>query len=196
MSGFFSKLFGGKKENGSIGFEGGDATSTVALVEETLAGVIERAGFDLEFSARSEMKGEIEEVSVEVTGADEDILVEENGELLESFQLFIKRVVQHKMPEARVEVNFDSNGFREKATSSLVELADKLKDKCLESGKSQYMRALAPKDRKIVHQHLANDERVRSRSIGEGLFKKIKIYPAKQAAREEDGSREDSVETV
>ena len=62
------------------------------------------------------------------------------------------------------------------------------------------MRALAPKDRKTVHQHLAGDERVRSRSIGEGLFKKVKIYPAKSAAREEmderADDREESAQTV
>lgn len=203
MSGFFSKLFGGKKDglengtdNGTRRHSGGTVEGTVPLVEETLQGVLDRAGFDLQFSVRSEANGDIEDVMVEMTGADEDVLTEENGELLDSFQLFVKRVLQHKLPDARVEVHFDSNGFREKATQSLVELADKLKEKCLETGKSQYLRALAPKDRKVVHQHLANDERVRSRSIGEGLFKKVKIYPAKQAAREDIDSREDSVETV
>lgn len=190
MSGFFSKLFGGgKTENGAARSKTSGGTEAVGLVEETIGGVIERAGFDLEFSVTSQMNGEIEDVTVQFSGADEETLTAENGELLDSFQLFAKRVLQHRLPDARVEVHTDANGFRDKATQSLVDLTDKLKEKCLDSGKSQYMRPLAPKDRKIVHQHLANDERVRSRSIGEGHFKKVKIYPAKTARDEVDSRR-------
>jgi spoIIIJ-associated protein len=49
----------------------------------------------------------------------------------------------------------------------------------VERGKPVYFRALTPKDRKTVHQYLAQDGRVKSRSVGEGLYKKIKIYPNK-----------------
>lgn len=199
MSGFFSKFFGGKKEDGSA-VEGSpraaSGDSTVIIVEDTLDGVIDRGQFELNFTASSAMNGEVEEITVEMSGPDEDLLTEKDGALLDAFQLLVKRVLQHQLPDARVELFFDCNGFREEATKGLVDLADKLKEKCLESGKSQYMRALAPKDRKVVHQHLAGDERVRSRSIGEGLFKKIKIYPAKSSAREESDDREESVETV
>ena len=134
----------------------------------------------------NQINGDIEDVFVEFSGDDEEILTAENGELLDSLQLFAKRVLQHKLSDVRAEVHTDANGFREKATASLVELTEELKDKCLDSGKSQYMRPLAPKDRKTVHQHLAGDERVRSRSIGEGHFKKVKIYPAKNANEETD----------
>ena len=70
------------------------------------------------------------------------------------------------------------------ANKSLVELAEKLRDRALEQGRSVYLRALHPKDRKVVHQYLASDERVRSRSVGDGLFKKIKIYPVKNSKAE------------
>ena len=181
MTGFFSKLFGGSAKSATTS----GATKAIEMVEETIGGVVERSGLALEFKTSSSMNGEVEEVSVEFSGADAELLTEENGELLESFQLFAKRVLQHKLPDARVEVLADVDGFREKATQSLIDLTDKLKDKCIQSGKSQYMRPLAPKDRKTVHQHLAGDDRVRSRSIGEGHYKKVKIYPAKQATREE-----------
>ncbi|CAN5383147.1 hypothetical protein BH10BDE1_BH10BDE1_22230 [soil metagenome] len=193
MSGFFSKLFGGNKgANGTTRTSNGDSEA-LAMVEQTIAGVVERGGFALEFTIESHVNGDIEDVVVQFTGDDEDMLTAENGEMLDSFQLFAKRVLQHKLPEVRVEVHTDASGFREKATQSLVETTDKLKEKCLESGKSQYMRPLAPKDRKTVHQHLATDERVRSRSIGEGHFKKVKIYPAK-SARDEVDSRGGSTE--
>ena len=49
----------------------------------------------------------------------------------------------------------------------------------MSKGKPVYFRALPPRDRKVVHQYLAEDGRVKSRSIGDGLYKKIKIFPVK-----------------
>lgn len=180
MTGFFSKLFGGgkKKEAVSVG-----TGSVVSTVEHVMKGLAERANFDLSFQVRSETVGDAEEVTVEVSGADEELLTEKEGALLDAFQLFVKRVLQHQMPDTRVNVSFDCNGFREENNKTLIELADRLKEKALEQGRSVYLRALPPKDRKVVHQHLANDERVRSRSVGDGLYKKIKIYPVKSGGR-------------
>jgi spoIIIJ-associated protein len=193
MSGFFSKLFGGGKKKET---SGGGAGTTVALVEEVMQGLSEHANFDMSFQIQSEMVGDIEELTVEVSGADEELLTEKEGALLDAFQLFIKRVLQHQMPDARVNVSFDCNGFREESNKSLVELADRLKEKALEQGRSVYLRALPPKDRKVVHQHLANDERVRSRSVGDGLYKKIKIYPVKATSRNASDETREVEETL
>lgn len=191
MSGFFSKLFGKKKA------EGGKSSNAADMVEEIMNGLFEKGQFDLEFSVRSESGNEnghvTEEITVELSGQDQDLLTEKEGAFLDALQLFIKRVVQHQLPESRVNVSFDCNGFREESNRSLVELAEKLRDKALEQGRSVYVRALPPKDRKIVHQYLANDERVRSRSVGDGLYKKIKIYPVKAGSRD---ARDNDVEAT
>jgi spoIIIJ-associated protein len=194
MSGFFSKLFGGgkKKESTSAGVTAGG--STTALVEQTMQGLIEKAHLDLTFDVRSEMNGDTEEITVELSGADEDLLTEKEGALLDAFQLFFKRMLQHHAADQRVNVSFDCNGYRDESSKALVDLAEKLKEKCLEQGRSVYFRALPPKDRKVVHQYLATDERVRSRSVGEGLYKKIKIYPVKNANRSQQ--EENDAETV
>ena len=190
MSGFFSKLFGGKKKDAStVGQSGGSA---VQVVDDVMKGLIEKAQLQLTYTCTTDgATDQTEEVTVQFSGEDEALLVEKEGALLDAFQLFIKRVLQHQLPDTRVNVSFDCNNFREESSRSLVELAEKLKEKALEQGRSVYLRALPPKDRKIVHQHLANDERVRSRSVGEGLYKKIKIYPVKNAGREASGDEQD-----
>ena len=183
MTGFFSKLFGGKKK------ENGEGTAA-GLIESVLGGLFEKSGLELSFELHSEASGENEEVTIELSGPDADLLTEKEGALLDSIQLFIKRVLQHQMPDARVNLNFDCNGFREEANKSLVELAEKLKERALEQGRAVFLRALPPKDRKVIHQYLANDERVRSRSVGDGLYKKIKIYPAKNGSKENSNEAE------
>ena len=179
MAGFFSKLFGGKKK-------AGEATA-LELAENAMAGIIEKGNFDLKFTLSSQGEKDKEEITFNLDGADAELLTEKEGALLDSIQMFIKRVIQHQLPESRVDVHFDCNGYREEANKSLVELAEKLRDRALEQGRSVYLRALHPKDRKVVHQYLASDERVRSRSVGDGLFKKIKIYPVKPGGAKNEG---------
>jgi spoIIIJ-associated protein len=177
MAGFLSRLFGGKKK------EETNLEPVAELVGKTLDGVIAKSGLDLSFEITDSEEG----LLVEMSGGDADELKDKEGQLIDAFQFFIKRVVQHQLPETKVEVVFDSNGFREESNQALIELAERLKKIVLDKNKSVYFRALPPKDRKIVHQYLANDERVKSKSIGEGLYKKIKIFPAAGEPRRAGG---------
>ena len=168
MTGFFSKIFGKKAIT---------ANSPKALVEEVLGGLFKAGQFDVHFEVNEENGGET--LAVEVYGEDEELLRAREGQLLDALQLFLTRVVQHQLKEERVNIQVDNAGFREQANQELTELAEKLKNIALDKGKPVYFRALPPRERKIIHQYLAEDTRIKSRSIGEGLYKKIKIYSVK-----------------
>lgn len=172
MAGFFSKIFGsGKKKDGPAEVE--------SLIQSTVQGIIDRAQFNLKFELTHTEENDEPVVIINFDGPDEGLLKDREGQLIDAFQLFIKRVLQHHLPEDRTNIVVDCNGFREESNQALVDLAEKLKGIALEKGKSVYFRALPPKDRKVIHQYLANDQRVKSRSIGEGIYKKIKVYPIK-----------------
>ncbi len=169
MKAFLGKLFGGgdKKER--------DVVDVVGDVLQTIVDLSKlNIGFDV---VREE-----DELKVDFYGEDEALLTEKEGLLLDSFQLYLKRVVQHQMPDDNVNLVVDCDGFRESVNQSLIELAEKLKGIAVNKGKPVYFRALPPRDRKIVHQYLAEDGRVKSRSVGDGLYKKIKIFPVKSEA--------------
>lgn len=176
MTGLFSKLFG-RKEEKKAGPED--------LVEGILGEIINLARFDLEFEMRTLTDGSIH---VNIFGDDEEMLTSKEGQLLDALQLYVRRAVQHQDPEQNLNVNLDCSNFREQANEALIQLAEKLKGIALDKGKPVYFRALPPKDRKVIHQYLAEDGRVKSRSIGEGHFKKIKIYPV----NEKEGNPVDS----
>jgi spoIIIJ-associated protein len=174
MAGFFSKLFGGKNKS-----SGGEVET---LVHKTLTGIIEKGQFDLSFKISYEKEANAEGVlAIEFSGSDEELLKDKKGQMLDALQLFVKRAVQHNFPEDKTNITVDCGGYREESAAALIERAENLKTIAIEQGKSVYYRALPPKDRKVVHQYLALDPRVKSRSLGEGLYKKIKIYPAKGA---------------
>lgn len=166
--GLFTKFFGGKSSNNK---------EMQTVVTDLISGIVDRAGLDISYDVKTIKDGEKETLKVEFFGDDEKLFLAKEGALLDAFQLFLKRAVQHDLPEDTTHITCDCNGFRENANQSLIDLAEKLKNRALDEGKSVYLRALPPKDRKIIHQFLANDERVKSRSVGDGLYKKIKIYP-------------------
>lgn len=183
MAGFFSKLFGGGKKE-----------DLESVVEATLNGILEKGGFDLSYELNLSKKEEVTEVKIEFSGGDEALLIDFKGQLLDAIQLIVKRVTQHHFAETPTNVIVDCGGYREQSEAALVERAEHLKTIAIEQGKSVYYRALPPKERKVVHQYLALDGRVKSRSLGDGLYKKIKIYPAKAAnpANAESDSPEES----
>lgn len=167
---FLNRIFGRSKKE--VKLEG-----PKGIVQQILMDLISVGKFDLSFEIHEENQDG--DLLVEFTGGDEEALTAKEGQLLDAFQLYLKRVLQHQSPDSRVNINVDCAGFRQQANDALIELADKLREIALSKGKSVYFRALAPKDRKVVHQYLAEDGRVKSRSIGDGHFKKIKIYPVK-----------------
>ena len=178
---FLGKLFGKKTVKKESGPEG--------IVADILNSIIEISAFEMSFDIKTLEDGTIH---VDVYGKDEELLTSKEGQLLDAFQLYIRRALQHQMPEENINVNIDCANFREQADAALIALAEKLKEIALTKGKSVYFRALPPKDRKVIHQYLAEDGRVKSRSIGEGHFKKIKIYPAKEGG---GGPMDDSTES-
>lgn len=169
MTGIFGRIFGSRKSEPTAVVD--DPAKAIA---GTLKQLLDVAGLDLEFKIATKGEGDFE---IDVFGEDEELLLSKEGQLLDGIQLFLTRVCQHKFSDLRVNINVDNSGYREEVNKELLDLADKLKVIALEKGKPVYFRALPPRDRKLVHQYLAEDGRVKSRSVGEGLFKKIKIFP-------------------
>lgn len=168
--GFIGKLFGGGDKKGY--------KNPKALIEQVLKGLIEKGGFELSMDIETLKDQDIEAYKVNFYGADEEMLVSKDGALLEAIQLLVKRSLQHHFPDTPVNVMCDSNDYRTRENQNLEAMIDKLKEKVLAQGRPVYVKALPPKERRVVHQFLSKDERVKSRSIGDGHYKKIKIYTA------------------
>jgi spoIIIJ-associated protein len=63
-------------------------------------------------------------------------------------------------------------------------MAKQLADEVRQSGKTRIIPALNPAERREIHLLLQNDPEVRSRSVGDGVFKRILIFkPGRPAGR-------------
>ena len=74
----------------------------------------------------------------------------------------------------------DIESYRERHKQSLMELALKHGEKAKRIGKPVTLNPMNAHDRRIVHLALQHDKEIKTKSRGEGLYKKIIIYPVKK----------------
>ncbi|PIE65254.1 MAG: RNA-binding protein [Desulfobacterales bacterium] len=108
-----------------------------------------------------------DEYEAELTGQD--------GRTLDALQYLLRKIVSRKIP-GRLRLVIDVGSYRQKRNQELHDRAIEYAALVKEHGKTQVIPALNPSERRIVHIALQNDHEIRSRSVGDGLFKKVLIY--------------------
>jgi spoIIIJ-associated protein len=152
-------------EEGQIGQENLD------IVKTELGRLLELMGYPSVIHIES--KG----ISVHccITGSFEEALTGQDGKTLDSLQYLLRKIIARKITD-RLRLSIDIGDFRERRQQELAEKAVQLANMVKEDGKTQIIAALNPSERRVVHMTLQEDKEIRSRSVGEGLFKKILIY--------------------
>jgi len=101
-------------------------------------------------------------------------IIGRDGSTLDALQYLLRKIITQRFPE-KINLNLDAGTYREDREKELAALALEMANKVKATGKSQIISALNPAERRIVHVTLQDDASIRSSSIGEGLFKKVKI---------------------
>ena len=114
-------------------------------------------------------------VHCKVSGEFEDDLTGQDGRTLDSLQYLLRKVVSRKISE-RVRLTIDVGDYRERRNQELRDKAIDYAALVKQNGKTQVIPSLNPSERRIVHVVLQDDTDIRSRSVGDGLFKKVLIY--------------------
>jgi spoIIIJ-associated protein len=164
--------------------ETGDSSREVSedicnQVKDDLSKMLELMDFPLQVSVSSE-KGR---VLANIEGESVAEIIGHHGQTLNGLQYLLRKIVSKKNAE-QVLLSVDADGYREKRKLELEEEAVRLADEVKEIGKTRSIPPLNSAERRIVHMILKKDNTIRSRSVGDGLFKKILIYiPGKSKNR-------------
>ncbi|MFZ5776304.1 MAG: RNA-binding cell elongation regulator Jag/EloR [Thermodesulfobacteriota bacterium] len=171
----------------------GDPVSAeeVEAIRADLARLVELMGCPAEVAMEVDQNNK---VHARISGDSVEMLIGQEGQTLDSIQYLMRKVITRKFPQ-KVLFAVDAGGFRANRGEELRERALRLAQEVKESGKSRTIPAINPSERRIVHMALQDDPDIRSRSIGEGLFKKVLIYPPgkgrKRPARRKKGERQE-----
>ena len=86
----------------------------------------------------------------------------------------------NKQEKKQLRVIVDVEKYRERRKTALLGKVKNAAEKVKKRGKSITMEPLHAANRRIVHQFIERDKKVRTMTIGEGEFKRVVIFPASQ----------------
>ncbi|MGX9728125.1 MAG: Jag N-terminal domain-containing protein [Candidatus Electronema sp. VV] len=114
-------------------------------------------------------------VVCKISGEHQDALTGQEGRTLDSLQYLLRKMTTRLLPD-RTKLALEVGDYRERRIEELKKRVLELAAQVRENGMTQAIPALNPSERRAVHMLLQDDKEVRSRSVGEGLFKKVLIY--------------------
>ena len=117
-------------------------------------------------------------VVLEVEGEDLDVLIGRRGDNLDALQYIVNLMVQ-KWVGVWPSINVDVAGYRKRREEVLEHLARRMARQVAETQQPFTFEPMAPRDRRIVHLTIEQDDRVTTESLGEGEERRVVIYPAR-----------------
>ncbi|MBO5743630.1 MAG: protein jag [Clostridia bacterium] len=123
-------------------------------------------------TVESEIDGEV--LKINLSGPDMGIVIGKRGETLDALQHLTSLVV-NRGDKSFLKVSLDAENYREKRNVALEELAGKLANKVMRTGRNQTLEPMNAYERRIIHSALQNHETVTTYSIGQGVNRKVVI---------------------
>ncbi|MFA7381929.1 MAG: Jag N-terminal domain-containing protein [Desulfurivibrionaceae bacterium] len=142
------------------------------LIRADIAKILELMGCPSIISIEQDQNNK---VHAKISGEFVEIVVGTEGQTLDGLQYVLRKIITRKFPQ-KVLFSLDAGGFRENRMAELQARALSLAKEVKETGKTRTIPAINPAERRMVHMALQDDTGIRSRSVGEGLFKKVLIY--------------------
>jgi len=126
--------------------------------------------------------GEIDDVRgtrailVDITGKDLSVLIGKRSETLNALQ-YISRLIVSKELGENITLVIDVEGYRSRRERQLRQIAHRMAEQVVKTGKKQTLEPMPANERRIIHMELREDERVTTESYGEDPHRKVTILP-------------------
>ncbi len=111
-----------------------------------------------------------------VTGQDLSILIGRQAETLHALQFITSLMINKKAGKA-VPILVDIEGYRDRRKRQLLQMAKRMADQAVRTGRRQVLEPMSAEDRRTVHLELRNHPDVFTESIGEEPRRKVTIVP-------------------
>ena len=116
---------------------------------------------------------------IDLFGEDAEDLTENDGEALRAIGHLLPRIVRGFAGESW-PCKVDCNGFQQARIDELEEMAREAADDVRETGESFLLEPMNPADRRVVHLTLVDEPDVDTRSEGEGLMKRVRVFQSEE----------------
>lgn len=145
---------------------------SIEIAKEILIGLLKRMGI------KSEVEGFLKDgdLFLEIKGDRREILIGRHGETLESIQFLITRMI-NKRVKGYKRVFIDIDNYQKRRSERISKMAHRLGEKVKRTRNTITIGPFNAQDRRIIHLTFKDDHLLKTESIGEGEYKKVKIIP-------------------
>lgn len=168
-----------KPELSPVADEAEEEDQILRVARETVTELLEKMKVKSQVSA---YYGEADDarskvpVHVDITGDDLSILIGRRAEILNALQ-YITRLIIGKELGRSVPLVVDVEGYRKRREQQIRQLARRMADQAIKTGRRQILEPMPPNERRLVHIELRNNSEVSTESIGEEPRRKVTILP-------------------
>lgn len=156
---------------------------TLQVARETVSELLEKMKVRATVTAHyldAEEADEGQQVLVDVQGDDLSILIGRRSETLNALQ-YIASLIVGKELEHWVPLLIDVQGYRARRERQLRQLARRMADQAVHTGRRQVLEPMPANERRVIHLELRNHPQVVTESLGEEPNRKVTITLRKQA---------------
>ncbi|HEY5600827.1 MAG TPA: R3H domain-containing nucleic acid-binding protein [Patescibacteria group bacterium] len=118
---------------------------------------------------------------IDINSNDAGILIGHHGSVLESLRLIISLMFFTKTGKW-IQIALDVNGWQDRRNQTLIDKANELAQRVIETGEPVTLSNLNGRERRVVHMALSENNEVATESFGEDEDRKLVIKPASQNA--------------
>ena len=149
------------------------------LVSNIVREILEKMKVNAKVSASyqsdvDEMNGEEPYIVVDIQGQDLSILIGKRSETLNALQ-YVTSLILNKELGRWQPIIIDVQGFRQRRERQLRQMARRMADQAVQSGRRQVLEPMPANERRFIHLELRDNPDVITESIGEEPNRKVTI---------------------
>lgn len=145
------------------------------VVQELLTKMKVQATVKAEFGKAEDERSRVP-VKVNVHGDDLSYLIGRQAETLNALQYIAALIVSKEIGRS-IPLLVDIEGYRSRRENQLRQLARRMADQAIKTGRRQILEPMPANERRIIHIELRDHPRVSTESVGEEPRRKVTIIP-------------------
>jgi spoIIIJ-associated protein len=149
------------------------------ITRETVIELLQRMRVKAQVTAQygevDDKRGRIP-IHLDIHGKDLSILIGRQAETLNALQYIASLIVGKELGRA-ITVIVDVEGYRVRREQQVRQLARKMAEQAIKTGRRQVLEPMPANERRFVHIELRKNPEVTTESVGEGSRRKVTIIP-------------------
>jgi len=159
-----------------------EASASGIKAKEILEGILRR----MSTQGKVSVSETAEKIILNIEGGDSGLLIGKRGQNLDALQYILNKAV-NKSNNGKKIITVDSEEYRKRREESLLDLAEKVRQKVKKTRKPVSLGHMSAHDRRIIHMALQEDAALTTKSRGEGEYRKLVVIPARKGKISQNG---------